>query len=399
MPLQINLMPVPHLVLAQSPELLASILHELRNPLTAAMAHIEMLSEGVCGPLSSPQADAVETLRQQLNQAFRLTDDLGEIWLGRPSPKSSASAACEGHLLCLRALEQNAALAQSRGVQVALVEPHGSLCLSDDIVHLDRLISGLVACGLQLVPRGSRIRLVIERVEKGAFVGLRGDEISAPPSDSAVLDNSVAQLQRIKPIGLLLLQRWASLMGASLVAHATTCGWSALGLLLPAGSVPGLRLDGSFDPLAARASDDPQSASTSAPSTTCEPPLVLIADDQAALTTVVRTYLEDLGLRVIVAHDGHQAIQHAFSDRPRLIIMDVRMPMLDGLQALEKIRASNDPVIASTPVICVSGYAAPGEQERCVKAGATAFLRKPFGVQHLLELVIRYFPEIGADRP
>lgn len=360
------------------------------------MAHAEMLSEGVYGSLLAPQADAVLTLRQQLQQAFRLIDDLGEIWLGKTPLKAAAKDFCDGYQLCVSALEQNNALAQSRGLQVEIVAQPGQFCVASDKVKVERLIAGLLACGLHLVPKGTPIRLVSGLGSAEPFIGLLGDGISAPVPDNALLDIALEQLQRIKPIGLLLVQRWAQQIGARLIAHATSGGFPALGLLLPVERATSSCQDSPPDSVADHASISTCVPENFRPFTGDSLPLVLIADDQVALTTVVQTYLEDLGLRVLVAQDGYQAIQHTLSDRPRLIIMDVRMPMLDGLQALEQIRSSDNPVIASTPVICVSGYAAPGEQERCLKAGATAFLRKPFGVQHLLDLVKRFFPELGT---
>lgn len=383
-----------------SPEWLASILHELRNPLSATMAHAEMLAEGIYGPLAASQTKAVQTLRLQLHQAFRLLDDLGEVWLERTSPNAEAFTTCDCRLLCDHALERNQALVQSRSLQVEIAVPQeGSVFLSSEVVDFDKLVSGLLACALHLVAKGSHVRLGLEAGQAGIFLGLQADGIGAQSPDDELLDTALAQLMRIKPIGLLLLRRWAAQVGAQLIAYPTSGGYPALGLLLPNDLFSSKCPDPSSGARPTPVAEVPEVSVSPTFSQAGEPPLILIADDQVALTTVVQTYLEDLGLKVLVAADGRQAIQHALADRPRLIIMDVRMPLMDGLQALETIRSSADPMIASTPVICVSGYAAPGEQERCLNAGATAFLRKPFGVRHLLDLVTRFFPELGVSPP
>ena len=115
------------------------------------------------------------------------------------------------------------------------------------------------------------------------------------------------------------------------------------------------------------------------------PPLVLLAEDNEANVRMVRDYLESRGYRVAVAGDGEAAAAMAAELRPALVLMDVQMPRVDGLAATRLIRAN--PGTARTPVVALTALAMPGDKERCLEAGADAYLSKPVRLGELGALV------------
>ena len=136
-------------------------------------------------------------------------------------------------------------------------------------------------------------------------------------------------------------------------------------------------------PSSPQVAETPSSASSHAPT-------ILIADDQTLLVAVTRNYLESLGFQVITARDGREAVELAFSLKPDLILMDVRMPVVDGLTAIRQIRASHDPAICGIAIITLSGMTGASEQEKCLSAGATAHLNKPFGIRDLDRIIASF---------
>ena len=123
-------------------------------------------------------------------------------------------------------------------------------------------------------------------------------------------------------------------------------------------------------------------------------PTILIADDQPALLTVTRNYFESLGFQVITARDGSEAVHQACTLQPDLILMDVRMPVVDGLTAIRQIRAAADPKMRAIPIVSLSGHAGGADKEKCLAAGATAYLTKPFGIRELDGLIADYLRPI-----
>ena len=117
---------------------------------------------------------------------------------------------------------------------------------------------------------------------------------------------------------------------------------------------------------------------------------ILIADDSENCREIARTALEHAGHRVVEARDGVEALTVASEVQPDLIILDLRMPGLTGLEAMARLR--NGPAFA-TPVIAATAFAMEGDSERALAAGFTAYLTKPFRLDELRALVARLLDE------
>jgi two-component system sensor histidine kinase/response regulator len=112
---------------------------------------------------------------------------------------------------------------------------------------------------------------------------------------------------------------------------------------------------------------------------TARMPRVLAADDNELNLRVVRELLEGRGCTVVVAKDGREAVQAWHRERFDLVLMDVQMPELDGLQACEEIRQveARRRVRRRTPIVAVTAHAMTGDRERCLAAGMDDYLAKP----------------------
>lgn len=114
---------------------------------------------------------------------------------------------------------------------------------------------------------------------------------------------------------------------------------------------------------------------------------VLIVDDIAENRAVLADMLGGVGFEIRQAVDGLDCLEHVHSKRPDLVLMDVMMPVMDGLEAIRQIRRSED--LRSIPVIAVSASVATDDQVRSLAAGADAFLTKPVDQDHLFQEVGR----------
>lgn len=102
---------------------------------------------------------------------------------------------------------------------------------------------------------------------------------------------------------------------------------------------------------------------------------VLLVDDNEVNRYLAQYLLEQAGLDVLTAANGHEALRIAREQRPQLILMDIQMPVLDGYAATEQIKA--DPQLRSIPVIALTAFAAPVDRERARQAGCVAHISKP----------------------
>ena len=96
------------------------------------------------------------------------------------------------------------------------------------------------------------------------------------------------------------------------------------------------------------------------------------------------------GLRLAIAQHGAQAFEILHAERPALILMDLQMPVLNGLEATRYLRQNPDPEIANIPVIALTALAMPGDRERAMAAGTSDYLNKPVNLKQLSELINRY---------
>lgn len=126
-------------------------------------------------------------------------------------------------------------------------------------------------------------------------------------------------------------------------------------------------------------------------------PTVLIADDEPYVVDLVRVTLEDDRLRVVDASDGEQALILAHAERPDIVMLDVHMPRLNGLDVCRRLRA--EPAFADTTIIMLTAAAQADDVARGLAAGADHYLTKPFSPVALLTLLERLMPEATLWMP
>jgi PAS domain S-box-containing protein len=117
-------------------------------------------------------------------------------------------------------------------------------------------------------------------------------------------------------------------------------------------------------------------------------PLILLAEDNEANSSTLIDYLQVQGYQVILARNGLEALQMAKQLNPDLILMDIQMPQMDGLEAIHRIHTEAN--LATIPIIALTALAMPGDRERCLAAGARDYLTKPVGLKKLLAIISEY---------
>lgn len=109
-------------------------------------------------------------------------------------------------------------------------------------------------------------------------------------------------------------------------------------------------------------------------------PLILLAEDNKANIATIASYLQARGYRLVLACNGEEAVALTCSDNPDLILMDIQMPGMDGLEAIKQIRHTCK---LSTPIVALTALAMKGDSDRCLKAGADAYVSKPTKLKQL----------------
>ena len=118
---------------------------------------------------------------------------------------------------------------------------------------------------------------------------------------------------------------------------------------------------------------------------------VLYVEDNEFNRKIVRDLLGRTSYRLIEAVDGEAGVVAAQRELPALIIMDIQLPRLSGLDATRRIRA--DPQTAHIPIIVITSFALSGDEQRAMAAGASAYLAKPYSPRELLQTIRQLAPE------
>lgn len=119
---------------------------------------------------------------------------------------------------------------------------------------------------------------------------------------------------------------------------------------------------------------------------------VLVADDNEVAQRLCRRVLEKAGHRVLTASDGQEAVNLALGELPDMILMDVAMPSMDGLEAMRQIKAQKPSMV----VVIASAHSMAGDRERFLAAGANDVLAKPFKLTELTGIVEKL---VGGAKP
>lgn len=343
---------------AQS-EFLASTTHELRSPLHTVLGMSEALLEEALGPLNESQRSSLETIYQSGRHLLALIDDLLDL-----SRLEAGKLRLEcRHLnvadLCRGTLE----LVDSRSVTLELEDDH--LEVWADEGRLKQILVNLLSNALK-ASGAARLTVAHDREREAVRFSVSDQGPGIAREDFSRLFVPFGQLDQNQPgtgLGLMMVQRLAELSGGSVTVESQPGQGSRFSVALP---------------LSPRATAVEPNASEGGLR-------VLVIDDNPVDRVFFSGLLRRAGCRVEQAEDAIVGLEMARSSVPQVLLVDLRMPRLGGLDAIRLLRA--DPRMARSRILAVSGLTVPGTREACLAAGAHAYLEKPVNAEELLELV------------
>jgi len=118
---------------------------------------------------------------------------------------------------------------------------------------------------------------------------------------------------------------------------------------------------------------------------------ILYVEDNEPNRMIVRDLLKRTKYQLIEAFDGEEGVAKALELLPGLILMDIQLPKISGLEAIRRLRA--EPTTAATPIIAITSFALSGDDKKAKEAGATAYMTKPYSPFDLLTLIRKHLPE------
>jgi PAS domain S-box-containing protein len=377
-------------------EFLASMSHELRTPLNAVLGLSEALQEEVYGALNDDQSRALRSIEESGRHLLALINDildLAKIGAGKLELEIEpldVTTICEATLR----LVKQAAMHKRIAIELAIDPAVDSL--RADGRRLKQILVNLLSNAVKFTSEGGRVGLEVcgDAARHSIDFTVWDTGIGIIPADQSrlfqpfvQLDSRLARQYNGTGLGLALVSRMAELHGGSVRVASEPGSGSRFTVSLP-WQVPGDQSDVREMP-ALPALNEHLAALT--------PPAILLAEDNETTILTLTEYLEAKSYRVLVARNGAEAVALARESRPALILMDIQMPVMDGLEAIRRIR--DDPTIAPVPIIALTALAMPGDRERCLAAGADEYLSKPISLKGLAARIAIYLhqPSVVGD--
>ena len=118
---------------------------------------------------------------------------------------------------------------------------------------------------------------------------------------------------------------------------------------------------------------------------------ILYVEDNELNRKIVRALLKSTTYTLTEAYDGEAGVAKALAERPDLILMDIQLPKISGMEATRQLRA--EAATAKTPIIAITSFAMSGDDQKAKEAGATAYLAKPYSPRDLIALICKLLPE------
>jgi len=382
---------------------LASMSHEIRTPLNAILTLSESLSEGVYGSLQKAQLETLQTVTDSGRHLLELINDILDLSKIEAEKFELQPGLVNVENLCQSALRMVKQQASKKDIKTITAIAGGLPPLVGDERRLKQALVNLLSNAVKFTPEGGQVWLDVTYHEKkeGIRFSVRDTGIGISRDDQArlfqpfeQLDNSLSRQYGGTGLGLTLVKRLVELHGGTTGVRSRPGKGSRFYFTLPA-----LQSDRApLQPPEMPAGGPPASQAGDLPGQDAPggAPLALVAEDNPVTLEITCDYLLAKGLRVVPAADGLAAVELAQAERPDIILMDIQLPKLDGLEAIRRLRAM--PGLQSTPVVALTALAMQGDRERCLQAGANEYLSKPVSMKKLAQ-VIHELLEKHATRP
>jgi PAS domain S-box-containing protein len=360
-------------------DFLSSMSHELRSPLNAILGFAQLIESG--SPLPTPAQK--DSLDQILQAGWYLLDlineilDLSLIESGKLSLSPESMSLAEVMNDCQAMIEP---LAKKGGIRIRFPQFDIPYFVKADRTRVKQVLINLLSNAIKYNRAGGTVEVTCSaNTAKRIRVSFQDSGEGLPPEKLAQLFQPFNRLGQEAGaevgtgIGLVVSKRLIELMGGEIGAESAVGVGSLFWIELNSAPPPDLIVEADLKAVASAQVQSGAQLHT----------LLYVEDNPANLTLIEKLVSRRPDIRLLSARDGNRGIEIALASRPDVILMDINLPGISGIQALKIL--AEDPATASIPVIALSANAMPHDIEKGLEAGFFRYLTKPIKVNEFME--------------
>ena len=358
---------------------LATMSHELRTPLNGVLGMAQAMARGDLPPAQRERLDVIESSGQALLTLLNDLLDLARIESGKVELEDGV---VDTEVLSHIAQTLFSALAQDKDLRFELdLDPSARGCWTGDPVRVRQILQNLISNAVKFTDRGSiavRIgyqagRLVIRVADTG--IGIPAGKLDQVFDRFVQADASTTRRFGGSGLGLTICRDLAELMGGEIQAESTEGAGASFIVSIPT------------SPISASAENETHHAAPG--SAGSDGPLrILAAEDNLINQLVLKTLLAEVGIEPTLVANGQEALDAWSAGDWDIVLMDIQMPVMDGLAAVQSMRQTErQRRLRHTPVIALTANAMTHHRAEYLTAGMDAVVAKPIDFSSLLETI------------
>jgi signal transduction histidine kinase/DNA-binding response OmpR family regulator len=359
-------------------EIIAVCSHDLRAPLQVLLGHGRILLDGEITPEQKISADAIV---RQGRKILNMVETLLEKGKGEQARLSLEPSLLDVSELCKETSDDLSILARERGVTLRTVSGERLSVLGDE-TKLREVLQNLITNAIHHAKQAGEVVVLAQRLKRpdgeAARITVQDDGAGIPKSQLHLVFDRYRHGPGGTGLGLAICKEFVELHGGEIWAETPKEGGCAFVFTLPLCQKAPVTL--AADPSANEAGTQPR---------------VLVVEDEPEIAAVLSEILRSR-YRVEVARDGAEGLAKAKALHPDLVVMDVFLPKLDGLDAAVALKSSPD--TSDIPVILLSAHQGVAEKVRALNLGAVDYIHKPFQALELLTRCERALTLRQAER-
>ncbi|NJL35218.1 MAG: response regulator, partial [Chloroflexaceae bacterium] len=371
-------------------EFLAMMSHELRTPLNTILGMTEALRDEVYGKLNERQQHGLQMIETSGQNLLALINDILDVTRIEAGQVQLNLQEVLIHEVCRSALRMVESAARHKQIDVSFEIAPSARVIRADVSRLKQILINLLSNAVKFTPEKGRIGLdisgdmpqqCISFVVWDTGIGIPPDRMDQLFKPFVQIDSSLSRNFEGTGLGLTLVRSLIELHGGSVSVESTPGSGSRFTVTLPmyANTQHVVHPDTQTSLVVANgsknnagATDDPR-------------PHILLVEDNPSNSRIIEDYLNIYGYRVSTVTNGMAALTSITTLTPRLVLLDIQIPDIDGLEVLRRIRT--DSRVASLPIIALTAHGLPDDHERLLAAGATASLSKPISLKQMMHAI------------